>query len=66
MPALGSIGYCAPLGDLERLVNEIASARPLIMDAHLAARAIEHGATLCTNDRDFLRFPGLKVEFPLQ
>lgn len=38
----------------------------LITDAHLAALAIEHGATLCTNDRDFLRFPGLKVEFPLQ
>jgi toxin-antitoxin system PIN domain toxin len=38
----------------------------LIMDAHLAALAIEHGATLCTNDRDFLRFAGLKVEFPLQ
>jgi toxin-antitoxin system PIN domain toxin len=38
----------------------------LIMDAHLAALAIEHGATLCTNDRDFARFPGLRVEFPLQ
>jgi uncharacterized protein len=38
----------------------------LITDAHLAALAIEHGATLCTNDRDFLRFPGLKVEFPFQ
>jgi uncharacterized protein len=38
----------------------------LITDAHLAAQAIEHGATLCTNDRDFLRFPGLKLEFPLQ
>lgn len=38
----------------------------LITDAHLAALAIEHGAILCTNDRDFLRFPGLKVEFPLQ
>ena len=38
----------------------------LIMDAHLAALAIEHGATLCTNDRDFARFPGLKVEYPLQ
>ena len=38
----------------------------LIVDAHLAALAIEHGATLCTNDRDFMRFPGLKVEFPLQ
>ena len=38
----------------------------LAMDAHLAALAIEHGATLYTNDRDFARFPGLKVEFPLQ
>lgn len=38
----------------------------LIMDAHLATLAIEHGATLCTNDRDFARFPGLKVEYPLQ
>jgi len=38
----------------------------LITDAHLAALAIEHGATLCTNDRDFSRFPGLKLEFPLQ
>ena len=38
----------------------------LIMDAHLAALAIEHGATLCTNDRDFARFPGLNVEYPLQ
>jgi hypothetical protein len=38
----------------------------LVMDAHLAALAIEHGATLCTNDRDFARFPELKVEYPLQ
>jgi len=36
----------------------------LIMDAHLAALAIEHGATLFTND--FARFPGLRVEYPLQ
>ena len=38
----------------------------LIMDAHLATLAIEHGAILCTSDRDFARFPGLKVEYPLQ
>jgi predicted nucleic acid-binding protein len=37
----------------------------LIMDAHLAALAIEHGATICTNDRDFSRFPRLKVLYPL-
>jgi len=37
----------------------------LVSDAHLAALAIEHGATLVTNDRDFARFPGLNVEYPL-
>jgi toxin-antitoxin system PIN domain toxin len=37
----------------------------LVSDAHLAALAIEHGATLVTNDRDFARFPGLDVEYPL-
>lgn len=38
----------------------------LVTDAHLAALAIEHNATLCTNDADFSRFPGLRVEFPLR
>lgn len=37
----------------------------LVMDAHLAALALEHGATLHTNDRDFARFPGLRVASPL-
>ena len=32
---------------------------PLVMDAALAAIAIEHGATLHTTDRDFARFAGL-------
>ncbi|HXG86721.1 MAG TPA: TA system VapC family ribonuclease toxin [Vicinamibacterales bacterium] len=35
-------------------------------DAHLAALAVEHGATIYTTDRDFLRFPGVKVFNPLQ
>ena len=38
---------------------------PLLMDAHLAALAIEHGATLATTDRDFARFPGLRTIDPL-
>lgn len=38
---------------------------PLVMDAHLAALAIEHGCTLATTDRDFARFPGLQVINPL-
>jgi toxin-antitoxin system PIN domain toxin len=39
---------------------------PLLMDAHLAALALEHGATLCSVDRDFTRFPGLRVVDPLR
>lgn len=38
---------------------------PLVMDAHLAALAIEHGATLATSDRDFARFAGIQVINPL-
>jgi toxin-antitoxin system PIN domain toxin len=36
-----------------------------VTDAHLAALAIEHGATFCTSDRDFARFPGLQTVDPL-
>jgi uncharacterized protein len=38
---------------------------PLVSDAHLAALAVEHGATLCSNDRDFARFPDVRVHYPL-
>lgn len=38
----------------------------MMSDAHLAALAIEHGAVLYTNDRDFTRFPGLKWSNPLE
>lgn len=38
---------------------------PLVTDAAVASLAIEHGATLCTTDRDFRRFRGLKVFDPL-
>jgi toxin-antitoxin system PIN domain toxin len=38
---------------------------PLVMDAHLAALAVEHGCTLATTDRDFARFPGLRTLNPL-
>jgi toxin-antitoxin system PIN domain toxin len=37
-----------------------------VMDAHLAALATEHGATVCTHDRDFTRFPGLRTLDPLE
>ena len=38
----------------------------LVPDAHLAALAIEHGLTLCSTDRDFARFAGLRWDDPLQ
>lgn len=37
----------------------------LMMDAHLATLAIENGATLCTTDKDFARFDGLRLVDPL-
>lgn len=44
---------------------ELGQARgPLMMDAHLAALALEHGAVLATTDRDFSRFPGLRTVDP--
>jgi toxin-antitoxin system PIN domain toxin len=51
---------------LTRLIVSGSVSGPAITDAHLAALAIEHGATLCTTDRDFARFLGLRWQNPLQ
>lgn len=48
-----------------RLLAEGQAAGALVMDAHLAALAIEHGCQLATTDRDFSRFAGLKTVNPL-
>ena len=48
---------------LRALLSETGAAGNLASDAHLAALAIEHGATLATFDADFLRFSGLKLEY---
>lgn len=50
---------------LRKLIIEGQAFGPLVMDADLAALAIEHGATLCTTDKDFTRFPGLRTLNPL-
>ncbi len=50
---------------LRGLMREAQTTGPLVMDAVVAAIALEHGATLCTTDRDFARFPGLKWMNPL-
>jgi toxin-antitoxin system PIN domain toxin len=52
-------------GILCDLVRDGQAAGPLVMDAVLAAIAVEHGATLCTTDRDFSRFSRLRWTNPL-
>jgi toxin-antitoxin system PIN domain toxin len=47
------------------LLTPLGAAGNLTSDAHLAALAIEHGATLCSCDNDFSRFSGLRWVDPL-
>jgi toxin-antitoxin system PIN domain toxin len=49
---------------LGRLLGGAGTAGNLTTDAHLAALAIEHGATVLTFDRDFARFEGLRWRTP--
>lgn len=50
---------------LRGLMHDGQTSGPLVMDAVLAAIALEHGATLYSTDRDFSRFPGIKCVNPL-
>lgn len=50
---------------LSRLLRQDGTAGNLTNDAHLAALAIEYGATLCSADNDFRRFEGLDYVNPL-
>jgi hypothetical protein len=47
------------------LMRDGQTSGALVMDAVLAAIALEHGATLYSTDRDFSRFAGLKCVNPL-
>jgi toxin-antitoxin system PIN domain toxin len=49
---------------LERLLSETGTGGNLTSDAHLAALAISHGATLVSFDNDFARFPNLRWTSP--
>jgi toxin-antitoxin system PIN domain toxin len=51
---------------LRRLLVEAQVSGPLVTDAALAALALEHGASVCTTDRDFARFPDVKTINPVQ
>ncbi len=50
------------LGIVGRLLLGAGRGGGLSSDAHLAAYAIEHNATLLTFDHDFLQFSGLRTE----
>jgi toxin-antitoxin system PIN domain toxin len=52
-------------GILRGLLHPLGAAGNLTADAHLAALAVEHGATLCSSDNDFSRFPSLRLQNPL-
>ena len=56
-------GRHAPI--LRGLLGSVGTAGNLVSDAHLAALAIEYGAELCSRDRDFGRFPGIRWVDPL-
>ncbi|RPI56759.1 MAG: type II toxin-antitoxin system VapC family toxin [Acidobacteria bacterium] len=50
---------------LRRLTRDGQTTGTLVMDAVLAALAVEHGATLHTTDRDFARFSELRWTNPI-
>jgi hypothetical protein len=50
---------------LRGLVRDGQAAGPLVMDAVLAAIALESGATVCATDRDFSQFSELRWTNPL-
>lgn len=52
------------LAVLGGLLEQAGTAGNLVGDAHLAALALEHNATVVSFDRDFARFEGLRTERP--
>ena len=51
---------------LSELCEEGQAKGAMVMDAHLAALALEHGASIATTDRDFMRFPDVEVVNPVK
>lgn len=49
-----------------QMLRKAGAGGNLTTDAQIAALAIEHQAMLCSNDSDFLRFPGLRWIDPLE
>jgi toxin-antitoxin system PIN domain toxin len=59
----------APTERHAEVINDLLSGTAVtsskVMDIHLAALAIEHGLTVCSNDGDFGRFPNVRWMNPL-
>ncbi len=51
---------------LRKLLRDSGTAGNLTSDAHLAAVALELGASVCSTDADFDRFPGVERISPLR
>lgn len=51
-------------GLLREMLDAVGAAGNLTNDAHLAALAVEHRATMVSLDSDFARFPGVRWERP--
>lgn len=49
---------------LRTLLASAGAAGNLTTDAHIAALALEFAAPICTADRDYLRFAGVKIVGP--
>lgn len=50
---------------LGTICSQAQAKGALVMDAHLAALAVEHGAVVATTDRDFRRFSDIRTTNPL-
>jgi len=51
----------------DRALQQPRAAGNLVHDAHIAALCMEHGVSeLLTSDRDFARFPGVRVTDPFR
>jgi uncharacterized protein len=51
---------------LRKLLRDSGTAGNLTSDAHLAAMALELGASICSTDSDFERFPGVDRLSPIR
>ncbi len=50
---------------LSELCTNGQARGPMVMDAHLAALALEYGVPVATTDRDFLRFADIDIVNPV-